>query len=597
MNQSAMSDQKGSSAAGARLAAVVAIEIDQRQKYLFETDRLKEMLGASRIMARTVEVAERLFDEKAELHLHAPVSGAIHAWAPVARKAALLHAAWQLRLWLDDRGVSHTCVYAEVAEGCFVGEGAREDQSLESAIKEVATRLDRRKGARGGEDARPACALFATCEIHGHEPFDEKDDCERPWAAGDARRERAGYRARRKLDEWMSHRDELFNDALLEPFEERFREMGVSPPAAMRPQTFVDLADAEGGVEGAERKDSYIAFVCGDGDGMGQLLKKIEWNSRSWDDRRAPWARNRDFAREYANCIETAFRKAVAQVVIPDAGTAARLKSRWEREGKRIPLPLLPQLLGGDDLWMVVDRKYALSFCLKFGTAYEEAAREGKTLRKAAELFDEGNPLTLSFGVAFAKAGFPANAMTDVAHGLLSSAKSLRKGLLGWRKDGEQKVGHVDWHWVQSSRVETAAEARAHLAYCDTDGKTAHLTSRPWTLVQAEQFRAAGEALHTSIPRRKLEQLEEILRLGHTLSCLAWEGWWKGLPSPERGGLEGALKKLPEEWRPAAGQGTAAGDPWLPVGEGSGAGLATPLLDLLSLADVFSWTEKDRRRE
>ena len=59
-------------------ACVVAVEVDGRQAYLFESDKLREMLGASRIIAQSVEHARTLFIEKAGLHLHGPVSGVIH---------------------------------------------------------------------------------------------------------------------------------------------------------------------------------------------------------------------------------------------------------------------------------------------------------------------------------------------------------------------------------------------------------------------------------------------------------------------------------------------------------------------------------------
>ena len=59
---------------GATDACAVWIEVDGRQRYLFETDKLAEILGASRVIAETVTKAGEYFPT---CHVFQPVSGEI----------------------------------------------------------------------------------------------------------------------------------------------------------------------------------------------------------------------------------------------------------------------------------------------------------------------------------------------------------------------------------------------------------------------------------------------------------------------------------------------------------------------------------------
>ena len=145
------------------------------------------------------------------------------------------------------------------------------------------------------------------------------------------------------------------------------------------------------------------------------------------------------------------------------------------------------------------------------------------------------------------------------------------------------------------------------------------LTTRPWTLTEAMQFEQAAEMLRdrkTGLPRRKREQLDDILRRGHVLSLVAWEAWWKGLRDHERcavrkasGALEAAGWGLPDPRDsndPRVGCEALKWDrhltlsPWIHLGEEPKQGgdqnqenrprhyYATPLLDLLTLDNLAS---------
>ncbi len=566
-----------------RDACAISIEIDKRQQYLFETDKLQEMLGASRLMDETVSVAEAVFTEAAGLYCFQPVSGEIRAWAAREKRDALLAAAWSLRDWLSERGIEHSVSYVEVSRAHFeqyasapvaTNRGARPD--LARVHKALSKESSRIKAQKPGLDARPFCALFAPCRLHGH-------DAANYWftaAQADPREERrnqVGFRALWKWRAWNQTKREFYRDFLQEPVWERVREWcrDVKPRAV----TFRDLAEQ---LEGSVGGDQYISFICADADGMSRVLPKLDWNDPGWAaNGMTPWRANRDFSKELNECFLTAFKDAVVAVTVPDRSAAERLNTQ---ENPVIDLPLLPQLLGGDDFWVVARRDVALPLCEAFGKKFVEALEGKPTVKSALKLAfgDQPPPLTISFGIAFAKYGHPAFALAAAAEELLSEAKAFKKG---WhhRSDGLIPEGCLDWYWIESSLTESVTEARsAGYRYRDHDGSLIELTSLPWTLAQSGQMRAAAREFRR-LARRKREQLDGILRRGEQLSTLGWDAWWVSLEARERE----VLRDLNQKHLQVAGFELPTGPcgqmrPWIEKG-----GKFTPLLDLLRLIDVL----------
>src|SRR6266851_4694970 len=105
-------------------ACVVSIEVDGRQAYIFETDKLQERLGASRILDNMREQAEGLARKSSgKVMIYSPVSGAIGAWAEKTNRSELLNFAWKLREWLAEHGVEHRIGYLETDKRHFTEPG------------------------------------------------------------------------------------------------------------------------------------------------------------------------------------------------------------------------------------------------------------------------------------------------------------------------------------------------------------------------------------------------------------------------------------------------------------------------------------------
>ena len=710
-------------------AWAVSIEVDGRQKYLFETDKLQEMVGASAIMRNMAEHADEI-EKELNVHLFQPASGEVRAWS--TERYDLLHFAWRLREWLTDRGVEHTAVVLKCRADHFTCD--KTDEQAEAAaqardkrdvdprenepewphlawVHRALTALAREvKDAKPGADARPTCSLFEACRIHGFDYANEWNPGEEKPERDEPRRALRGYRAREKSDARQDDRTRRIDDEVRPLLHERadslLREKeGDSSrdqvelaglrdwvnerlaAKADRAITIGDLVDPSDWLDDSEAGDQFIAFICADGDEMGRLFTGLDWNLKGWDGSNgdgsyfgalSPWKRNRAFSDALDGTVRQAFRAAVAKVTLPDLEALKRLKNANERNLFRIPV--LPQLLGGDDLWTIARRDVALRLCRVFAEDVPKRIWNRPILKRGIELSEhtanksaktggepepagESVPLSMSSGVAFAKAGHPVHAMVEAAESLLNSAKALRKGH-AWKRKAAT-VGCIDWHWIESSLSETVTEARERgTAYKAPDtGDVMLLTTRPWTLSEAAAFERAAETFRgvrprkrkdsgseegesadhegvadCGVPRRKREQLEDILRRGHVLSLVAWEAWWKRLRKPEQCAVKRASKELPEAWRlpDPTGEPERAGceaaqwgkhltlSPWIDVkanaaqhqdqdggqekpaadvqagqeGQGSNTGsryYVTPLLDLLALEHLAGSDDEGRR--
>ncbi len=197
---------------------------------------------------------------------------------------------------------------------------------------------------------------------------------------------------------------------------------------------------------------------------------------------------------------------------------------------------------------------------------YASIAADDEVLKAALHISEStAQPLTLSFGVLFAKQGYPFEAQLHLAEKLVKSAKDERRRVSG-------NTGFIDYHWMESSgRQELGAIRKIGFGYHEGNQKY-RLFTRPWPWKTAQDNIERAEILLTEIARRKLHQLDAVLRMGGVLSELAWHQWNAGLDTHEKE----ALQKL------------SLTDPWIDE-----RGMRhTELLELAELAEILTVPEK-----
>lgn len=146
--------------------------------------------------------------------------------------------------------------------------------------------------------------------------------------------------------------------------------------------------------------NGYLALIHADGNGVGSGAGKTD-SERS------------TFFHRTRVLLRRALQKTI-DAHCPEAG----------RE------PLIPLMLGGDDLLLVARAEVALPFVVTLCAELD-----------ALQANTAGFKLTLGVGVVFAKHTIPIHRLHEVAEQLAASAKRRFRGL----KDGEAKRSVVDW--------------------------------------------------------------------------------------------------------------------------------------------------------
>ena len=270
--------------------------------------------------------------------------------------------------------------------------------------------------------------------------------------------------------------------------------------------------------------NGYLALILADGNGVGSGLGK----DKPDNERATFFHKNRVLLRR-------AVQKAV-DAHCPDTGRA----------------PLIPLMLGGDDLLLVARADIALPFVVTL-CAELEALQQDST----------GFKLTIGVGVVFAKHTIPIHRLHEVAEQLAASAKRRFRGF----KDGEAKRSVVDWAVFSTTWVDDPEEVRRRDWLRGSGDDLRVLSQRPVdvlgeTRIDALQGLVRGAEQLARAPRSQLRYLVEQLSRGRVLSELAFAE----LPQEAKGLLAEAGVKEP--WR-------RAGNAWI-----------TALLDLVEIAEI-----------
>jgi hypothetical protein len=267
--------------------------------------------------------------------------------------------------------------------------------------------------------------------------------------------------------------------------------------------------------------NGYLALIHADGNGVGSGAGKSD------SERAAFFHKNR-----------VLLRRAVKHAIdthCPDTGKT----------------PLIPLMLGGDDLLLVSRAEIALPFIVTL-CAELDAIQKDST----------GFKLTLGVGVVFARQTIPIHRLHEIAEQLASSAKRRFRGL----RDNEVKRSVVDWAVYSASSVDDPEDVRRRDWIRGTVNDLRVLSQRPVDVLgqglgSLEGLVKGAEKLRRA-PRSQLRYLVDQLPRGRALSELAFAE----LPQEARGPLEEA--GVTEPWR-------HTGNAWI-----------TALLDLVEITEI-----------
>lgn len=112
-------------------------------------------------------------------------------------------------------------------------------------------------------------------------------------------------------------------------------------------------------------------------------------------------------------------------------------------------VPVVPVLVGGDDVTVYTDGRYAIPFAEAYIRHYEELTKKDALLSVLATVAGapKKGPLTASAGVAIVGRNFPFHIAYDLAEGLVSRGKKLGK------KKREVPCSTIDFHVLRDATV------------------------------------------------------------------------------------------------------------------------------------------------
>lgn len=175
---------------------------------------------------------------------------------------------------------------------------------------------------------------------------------------------------------------------------------------------------------------AWLAIVHADGNGLGQIFLNFEAYIGNDKSNRNYINQYRAFSLALDECTEAAFRLAL-DVLPKDKDT----------------LPIVPLIVGGDDLTVVCHGEYALEFTRIFLQEFEKQTKVKPEISEIAkEVFGVGK-LSACAGIAVVKPHFPFSVAYELAEKLIKSAKNVKRKIT---KKGDESTpfpcSAIDFH-------------------------------------------------------------------------------------------------------------------------------------------------------
>ncbi len=371
---------------------LLAAEVDQIQDLLFRSSRLREVVGGSQLLTRFCEDIPSLLDVPKEDII---TSGGGSFYVEFESEDAACRF-----------GAALAQVYNRATGGTLsVADPVKIVNGYGLASQEAGERLRQAK-RRGSPVATPHIPYIAFCESCGiglaiaHERRIE----------GEGEKHYICPSCRAKADEQA---DESV-DRFLKPFYQE-----VEPDAqALSEMDWPHDADAVGRYDAR----GYVGYIVADGDGLGRIFSEC----------------NKEQAAALSKEMDRVLRYALAEPIRQFMrNPAAEIVRRF--------LPVLPLIMGGDDLFALVPAPWALDIARRLCEAFQRemtafAQKQGLEL-----------DITMTAAVVICKANYPYYLAHQIGERRLADAKRMVKALVA--QTGTH-LSAVDFEVVLGSQIE-----------------------------------------------------------------------------------------------------------------------------------------------
>jgi hypothetical protein len=226
--------------------------------------------------------------------------------------------------------------------------------------------------------------------------------------------------------------------------------------------------------ESGEEDRSWLGIVHADGNGLGQIFLKFQDYIGKDQSNRNYINKYREFSLALDECTEKAFKTALD--VFPE-------------NPKKKVAPIVPLIIGGDDLTVVCDGQYALEFTRVFLEQFEQETQNHSQVSAIAREVFEADCLSACAGVAIVKRHFPFSVAYELAESLIKSAKQVKKRVT---KQGDTPFpcSAIDFHILYDSRCLELDQIREQFQ----PEPTTQLYNRPYVVSSLDHLKAADDS-------------------------------------------------------------------------------------------------------
>ena len=472
---------------------VIQLDIPSIKNYVFGTDPLNEMRGASALLDQLnrYEMEHVLRDRlgaSAIERIYA--SGGAAQFLAQGNDEAAVEAACRslVRRLRDQTGGEARVAYGVAPLGS--------DDSYREAVRLAHYRLRCQREFEGVRYSATTLPVVKECSSASHLPAACRVDRGTEGAAllseASRRKGQEGQEARagNLWSGWMKYLDEAG------PWPEK------ESWGALRCKEIAEIG------EGSSRR-GYLGVVYADGNAMGRVVQALD---------------RPDTCRHFSTIVDQSIRTACFSGLAEVTGAEVKqVRDRIAQDCSSSPvvtrtLPADILLLGGDDLLVALPADRALDFALHVSSEFERLTREKiDALRdETAQRFfrekigDRG--FTISCGVAIARSTHPFYLLLDLAEQLLRNAKRSAGGGDADAASDVNATARVDFQVVAGAANHNIERVRQE-TYCVATAAARSL--RPLTIAQLRSLRAAvGELRRVNFPRSKLHELEDAALIG-----------------------------------------------------------------------------------
>jgi hypothetical protein len=370
---------------------LVLIETSGNQRFIFATNKLRENVGASELTYRIgTEVVRQIADGQSNVKPIITASGKALLMADSENQAKTIVREVTKKALEEMPGLT---IHGAI---CKV-EDEKSAESLHKAIGDVHRRLEEIRHQMPSNLQRfqrlPFVAQCSTSNLPASAMMKFETE-PRPYSkvsAVKADKKEKGYK---RITEKLREADKDLNGLCL-----------IVPDKIGEPE--------------------WLAVIHADGNGLGEVFLNFYERSGSPQTRGEYIEKYRKFSEALDQCTiaatAAALKKFRASFIEEEKAKAKKRGKELSTEDiEKIELPFIPLVLGGDDLTVICDGRYALKFTCDFLRKFEQLARQHDDIKDLIKL-------GACAGIAIVKPHYPFHQAYELAEQLLQSAKMVKR--------------------------------------------------------------------------------------------------------------------------------------------------------------------------